>query len=184
MLLDQLEAVTPHAIRWRLEGDLVGVLEALLTKLGQPITALEHLLRLEPGSAFALIAAAQTDLAKALVTGFKTVRRPLLLWVGLHGQIGVHDLRALNAERLGLGAWLWMQVLQHLTLEPFGIAVMFNTAEGLPDPAPGFGTVQRLLPPSLHDARRSCARNCRMSPPLNSRKSFSGPNAITTPWVC
>jgi hypothetical protein len=47
ILLDQLEAALPNAIRLRLEGDVLPVFEGIMTVLNLPIVSLERLLSLE-----------------------------------------------------------------------------------------------------------------------------------------
>ena len=141
MLLDQLEAVMPNAIRLRLEGNILPAFEALMTALNLPLISLERVLSLESGAPFAVIAAAQRELAQVVANGLKSSGRPLLLRVDTAGLIGSHILRDPNGDRVNLGSWVWTHLLRDLALEPFPIAAAFSSFEGLPDPAPGFGPV-------------------------------------------
>jgi tetratricopeptide (TPR) repeat protein len=154
MLLDQLEAALPNAIRLRLEGDLVQAFEGMMTVLNLPFVSLERLLSTDPGAPFAVIASAQQEFARVVANGLKSSGRPLLLRVGTAGQIGPHALRLPSGDRVNLGGWVWTHLLHDLALEPFPIAAAFGSFEGLANPAPGFGPVSQLGPPSLNDARR------------------------------
>jgi tetratricopeptide (TPR) repeat protein len=166
MLLDQLEAALPNAIRLRLEGDLVQAFEAIMTVLNLPVVSLERLLSLESGAPFALIASAQQEFARLVANGLKSSGRPLLMRVGTAGQIGPHALRLPNGDRVNLGGWVWTHLLHALALEPFPIAAAFSSFEGLPNPAVGFGPVSQLGPPSLNDARRFVRAKLPDLPPV------------------
>jgi hypothetical protein len=166
MLLDQLEAALPNAIRLRLEGDLVQAFEGMMTDLNLPVASLERLLSLESGAPFAVIASAQQEFARVVTNGLKSSGRPLLVRVGTAGQIGPHALRGPDGDRVNLGGWVWTHLLHALVLEPFPIAAAFSSFEGLPNPAPGFGPVSQLGPPSLNDARRFVRAKLPDLPPV------------------